>query len=284
MFWKKWFENKKDTEFVQNLEAHLDVKAIVLTDIGNVRSNNEDRALFIRPSTDLERSEKGFLAILADGMGGHNSGEIASSLAVETITKKYYRDKGSGIQLLLKSFQEANLNIYNSALKNSRNKGMGTTCSGVLIKKDYISIVHVGDSRIYLLQENILMQISEDHTYVMDLYKNGVISADEINTHPEKNILTRALGTKLEIEFQCETLKQTPNTIQKILICSDGLYDYINQQEIQDLLLTLSTSDSANQLIQLAKQRGGHDNITLVLIEFVSKEPNLELKETKSFD
>ncbi|NOT37388.1 MAG: Stp1/IreP family PP2C-type Ser/Thr phosphatase [Saprospiraceae bacterium] len=283
MFWKKWFFNNEE-EVLQNFEDYLDVKAIVLTDVGNVRTNNEDRALFIRPSTNLERNEKGFLAILADGMGGHSSGEVAAGIALDTIQRVYYKEKGNDKQLLNKAFSEANENIFRSAHKNSKNKGMGTTCSTILIKKNKIYLAHVGDSRIYFLNNGQLQQISEDHTYVMDLFRNGMIKEDEINNHPERNILTRAMGTKEKVEFQILEIDLIPQEIEKILICSDGLYEYIKTNEIQDILNRNTISEAAHHLVRVAKQRGGHDNITLVLMDFIQREIQNELKETKSFD
>jgi PPM family protein phosphatase len=281
---KSIFEKWKYSKEYKIDKVDFDVKAIILTDNGNVRQNNEDAARFVRPTNVNLRKEKGFLAILADGMGGHASGEVASNLAVDHISKLYYRTKDTGLLYLAKLFNEANSLIYHASLKNQMHNGMGTTCSAVLIEKEEISIVHIGDSRIYILSEENLYQVSEDHTYVLELLKANLISPKEVLNHPDKNILSRAMGTKSQIEIQSKKLSFKTKSVSKIFVCSDGLYEYISDLELGKILTGPNIGDMATYLMNLAKQRGGHDNITFIILDFIPMENDEKLRETKAYN
>jgi PPM family protein phosphatase len=281
MFWKKWLSDKPEES---SAEVSGDLRAIVLSDVGCVRTNNEDSALFIRPSNLRVRANKGFLSIVADGMGGHAAGEIASRMAIDTVSKTYFDRDESSEESLFFALTKANRNIWQSAAKNVQQKGMGTTCTAIAIVDTRLYLAHVGDSRAYLLKKGQLFQLSKDHTYVQTLVDQGVITPTEAEKHPERNVLTRAMGTHSKVEIDVAALPHAFEDDDRLFLCSDGLYDYLSNDEIAQLLLQPSLSESAAQLISLAKQRGGHDNITVLLVERVPAETFQTIRPTEEID
>jgi PPM family protein phosphatase len=267
MFWKKWVTDNA-TETTNNESS--DFRAVVVTDVGCVRTNNEDAARFIRPAQASVRSDKGFLAIVADGMGGHAAGEVASQLAIETITKTYYQQEDAAEASLYVAFSKANRAIWQAAARNSRQKGMGTTCTAVALSGHALLLMHVGDSRAYLYKNGQLTQLTTDHTYVQQLVDEGVISPGDADKHPERNVLTRAMGTHQKVEVDIvKTLPAFENS-NRLMLCSDGLHDYLSRDELATLLNVTLLNEAAQAMVELAKQRGGHDNITVLLVERVS--------------
>jgi serine/threonine protein phosphatase PrpC len=203
-------------------------------------------------------------------MGGHAAGEIASQLAVETVAKTYYQREESPEESLFLALTKANRAIWQTAGRNSRQRGMGTTCTAVAICNNRLYLAHVGDSRFYLLKNGQLLQLSTNHTYVQSLVAQGVITTAEAEKHPERNVLTRAMGTHNKVEIDVAVLSQTFRDEDRLLLCTDGLYDYLSSDEIAQLLLIPTLNEAAQQLVELAKRRGGHDNITVLLVERVS--------------
>ncbi len=286
MFWKKWLSDKLTDEASVNLTGlpSGDLRAVVLSDVGCVRTNNEDAARFVRPATLTVRATKGFLAIVADGMGGHAAGEVASQLAVETVAKTYYQREESAEESLFLALTKANRAIWQTASRNSRQRGMGTTCTAISICDGHLFLAHVGDSRAYLLKNGQLLQLSTDHTYVQSLVEQGVISVAEAEKHPERNVLTRAMGTHNKVEIDVIALPQAFQDEDRLLLCTDGLYDYLNSDEIAQLLMISALNEAARGLVELAKQRGGHDNITVLLVERVSLETFQTARPTQEID
>lgn len=281
MFWKKWLSTEKPTAEIPLESSNGDLRAVVLSDVGCVRTNNEDAARFVRPSNSAIRLQKGFLAIVADGMGGHAAGEIASQLAVETIAKTYYQREEVPEESLFLAFTKANREIWQAASRNSRQRGMGTTCTTMAISDSRLFMAHVGDSRAYLFQNGQLFQLSTDHTYVQTLVEQGVITPAEAEKHPERNVLTRAMGTHAKVEIDVVCLSQSFQENDRILLCTDGLYDYLSNEEIAQFLLLPQLSETAQQLVEYAKQRGGHDNITVILVEKVTHDTFQTAKPTE---
>ncbi len=271
MFWKKWFSEKK-SQTVEEPSLTTDLRALVVSDVGCVRTNNEDSARFIRSANVKVRREKGFLAVVADGMGGHAAGEVASKLAVETVAESYYAREESVEESLYFALSKANRVIWQTANRHSKHKGMGTTCTAVVIRDRHIHLAHVGDSRAYLYKNGQLFQISTDHTYVQSLVSQGVITLEEAEKHPERNILTRAMGTNQKLEIDVLSVAQPFEDGDRLLLCSDGLYDYLSNDEIMKFLVISQLNEAAQEMIETAKQRGGHDNITLLLVERVLPE------------
>ena len=234
-------------------------KVAYITDVGVKRSSNQDAVFF---SEDLN------LCIVADGMGGHNAGEIASELAVETIKNYIEFNKKiiSNTDLILNSINEANSKIYLESIKNEKYSGMGTTCSLFLCEDSNIFIGHVGDSRIYYITDDLINQLTEDHTLVESLVKSGEITREAAKLHPKRNVILRALGTDSDVKI--DTFQYSVVNKSKILICSDGLTSEISDEEIFDIINNNTLEKSVEVLVSRANEYGGADNITVLLSEF----------------
>lgn len=237
-----------------------------LTDIGLVRGKNQD-STFASGEFELP------LFIIADGMGGHNGGEIASNDAISIIkevfleNKKALNSRENIIKVIDKSIQIANKEIYKKSLELLEYKGMGTTVSLCYIFNSYIYIGHVGDSRVYLIEDDNIHQITEDHSLVNELLKRGEITKDEAQIHPKKNIITRAVGTSYDIEVDIKEYKYKRRN--RLLLCTDGLSNMLSELDILDI----SKQDKAlveigEELLNKAKANGGFDNISLIIVEF----------------
>ncbi len=280
------FRRKKKKSPQPELQSQLsrDYRAVAATDVGSVRDNNEDNLIFSRPFDKDKRIEKGCLALVADGMGGHSKGELASKLATEIITRSYFDSSLDILEALKQAFEKANKTIYQQASKSARTKGMGTTCTAVVLLQDRIYLGHVGDSRAYLLNNEHLIQLSCDHTYVQHLLDKGMIQQEEALSHPQRNIITRAMGTNAKLNADYSEQKVRFEEGDKLLLCSDGLYEYLPTHEIQDIIGQYSLNDAAHAMIQLAKKRGGHDNISVLIVEAVYEESDTYNKETQKLN
>jgi protein phosphatase len=288
MFWRK---KNKDKAAQINTAAPEDtgsstIKVVVKTDLGNVRTNNEDAGSFFKVADENIIREKGYLLLVADGMGGHNAGEVASKMAVEIIHEEYFKSGGDSNKekLLSKAFNAANKKIFDLASANESYKGMGTTCTALVVIGKTIYYAHAGDSRAYLYKNNAITRLTEDHTYVQQLVKNGDITAAEADTHPQRNILTNAMGTKPALRVDTGAAATTFDEGDRLLLCSDGLYDYLNDNELATALRYESLQDAADYLVDEAKRRGGKDNITVVLAEKTATLNETALKLTRDVD
>ncbi|HMG67490.1 MAG TPA: Stp1/IreP family PP2C-type Ser/Thr phosphatase [Chitinophagaceae bacterium] len=280
------FSKKKKSQ-PQNDSKEYDtgtVKSVIVSDLGNIRTNNEDIGLFFRIADEEVSRAKGCLMMVADGMGGHNAGEVASRMAADIISHEYFKLNGSAEKSLVKSYELANKNIFEMSMSNKSVKGMGTTCTTLVIADKIIYFAQVGDSRAYLLKNSTISRITEDQTYVQELVKSGEITAAEASTHPKRNILTNAMGTKESLRVDTGKFALPFEEKDRLMICSDGLYEYLNDDEIARILGGNSLHQAANELVDEAKKRGGHDNITVVLAEKVSGTNGTIEKQTKDFD
>lgn len=259
----------------------VDYKAYALSDVGMVRTNNEDNLIFIKPHDKEILQTKGCLAIVADGMGGHNCGEVASEMAIDVISEVYYKLDLNVEEALRKSVLNANKIIFNAGQKDGKRKGMGTTCTAVVLLGDQIIVGHVGDSRAYYVQGNQIKRMTKDHTYVEYLIAKGVVSEAERDSHPDGNIITKALGTHKLLDPDVFKIKYPFSVEAKILICSDGLYEYLKDDEMLRIVKNNDSSIAVKKLIQLAKNRGGHDNISALLIEQANKSKIISQKNTQ---
>jgi len=239
------------------------------TDVGLVRKINEDSFICEK----LEGYDDLYLYIVADGMGGHNAGEVASSMAVQQIAE-YIKRNIDSINLEDKEIQNlienailyANEKVYKTSILKSNYLGMGTTLSMILAKNNRIYIGHVGDSRIYLIRDNVILRLTEDHSLVAELIKAGTIKPEEANSHPQKNVITRALGTEYTIESDVSQWDLQNNDI--ILICTDGLSNVVCEEDMAYILLNTSDLNEACEvLINKANESGGFDNITAVVVQ-----------------
>lgn len=238
----------------------------VESDIGLKRTINEDRAAF------FERPDHLKIAILADGMGGHNAGDVASEMAVSGMQSLFLH--ASSEQLATKEAQKQwlrdavshlNYEIYQYSLSHEGCQGMGTTLIAVLFDRDFAYISHVGDSRVYHFTSQDVQLITRDHSYVNILVENGEISEEEAQHHPKKNFILKALGTDAAIEPDFYEVALTSTSY--LLICSDGLSNKLTIDEMVAILtLPISLVDKGKKLVQRANDCGGEDNISLVLV------------------
>jgi|HubBroStandDraft_1064217.scaffolds.fasta_scaffold00190_5 serine/threonine protein phosphatase PrpC len=245
----------------------FEIDASVLTHMGKVRTNNEDSVTFVRPNAAEARKSHGVLAVVADGMGGHEAGELASKLAAEGIARGYYRSCATPPEALADAFREANREIFETSAKDPGLKGMGTTCVAAAILDDLAWWAWVGDSRLYLLRRGRIYRMSEDHTVVHEMVRRGLLTAEEAHCHPERSALARAMGTRESIELAVGAQPIHLADGDRLLLCSDGLHDLLTDEEIAEYAGETLVAASAERLLLLALERGGFDNISIVLLE-----------------
>ncbi len=229
------------------------MKVYAITDIGRVRTLNED-------SYYLPRVGERFCAV-ADGMGGHNAGEVASAMAVQAFSE-YMRDVETITgQALRAAVERANGDIYRAALDNEGMSGMGTTFSALAQQDGDVLLAHVGDSRVYLVRHGAIMQLTTDHTLVEEMVRKGVLTPREARFHPRRNIITRALGTDYRVEVDVIQLAARPGDVY--FLCSDGMTNYVEEQDILHAALKEADWDEKLRgLVSAALENGGADNIT----------------------
>lgn len=229
------------------------MKSIVRTDVGRVRKQNEDSVY----AADAQR-----LFAVADGMGGHRAGEVASSMAVEALRARL-QARQPDLRLMRQAFEEANLRISCAAEKDERLQGMGTTMTALWQTERSVLIAHVGDSRVYLLRGGRLRQVTDDHSVVAELLRCGLITPQEARRHPYRNVITRSLGSAPTVEVDLLEREREPGDLW--LLCTDGLSNMLTDREMEALLVSLSPQKAADALMQKALEAGGTDNITLIL-------------------
>ncbi len=242
-----------------------EVEASLLSDIGCCRETNEDAGRIIRPTGPQVLAEKGTLLIVADGMGGCEGGEIASQLAIQTIGRSYYANRSQISAALIDAFTEANDDIHRFSLERPDLKGMGTTCTALVLRDDLAWVAYVGDTRLYLIRNGGIYRMVEDHSAVMELVKQGVVTLQEARRHADRNVILRALGTH---ERVCVSTWNAPlpiRTWDRFVLCTDGLYDQIEDEEIRNATEAATPAAACCILIALARQRGGGDNITVAV-------------------
>lgn len=241
------------------------IKAYAKSDVGKVREVNED-AFYISNSLDEVQ-----LYMLADGMGGYNGGEIASKLAIQSAKnyiennfKEIEKDKDSIIQLIGSSIEYANMVVYEKAKENKELSGMGTTLEVCLIYNNRAFIGHVGDSRIYRIRKEFMRKLTQDHSYVQKLVKDGTITQEEAAHHPQKNMLMKALGCNAFVEPDVMVKGFLKDDI--LIMNSDGLTNLVSQEEIFKEAKK-NIEQATKNLVQMANDNGGYDNITVIIIK-----------------
>lgn len=236
------------------------------TDKGLVREINEDSYNVIAGG-----AETPYVFIIADGMGGHNCGEVASSAAVEYISNSIVQDSrrflpvGSCDAEIRKLVEDTNSVVYQKSLERPEANGMGTTLTMAVIVNTTITVAHVGDSRLYLIRAGKIQQVTEDHSYIEELVKNGSITREEAEHHPRKNVITRAIGCLPELEVDILSLTIEKNDIY--ILCTDGLTNMLGEGEIIKMVKNNEPDAACSQLIEAAKKQGGEDNITVIVIK-----------------
>ena len=244
------------------------------TNVGMKRQHNEDNYCLM---------EDDHLYVVADGMGGHASGEVASQMAIDTLgeffrmtaadpeaTWPYKMDKSKGYEenRLITGIKLANLRIYETAQRDTRKRGMGTTIVGILVVEDGVLIAHVGDSRVYRLRDGQLEQLTVDHSLLNDYIKMKNLTEEEIENFQYKNVIVRALGMKESVKV--DTMLDRPHPGDIYVLCSDGLCGPASDEEIREITMTTPDLQAAcSQLIQRANDAGGPDNITVILAKVI---------------
>ncbi|QAA33260.1 Stp1/IreP family PP2C-type Ser/Thr phosphatase [Clostridium manihotivorum] len=231
----------------------------IKTDVGNKRSLNEDFASYYEGDSYK-------IYVVTDGMGGHNAGEVASKMAAEGLISYFTENYGTidEDKILKASIEYVNKSLYQYSLSDTTFSGMGTTLTACFATKDLIQIANVGDSCCLGIVDDNIIKITRDHSLVQELLDSGSISEEEAKHHPRKNVITRAMGTSLSVEVDIFDI--TASGFHTLILCSDGLTNEVTNEEIKDLIKSRSNYDEAcTALVDLAKDRGGKDNITVMI-------------------
>lgn len=251
------------------------MKAVFKTDRGKIRQHNEDNGgVFLN-----ENGQR--LAIVADGMGGHRAGDVASEMALQHLQKQWesslkLQTADEAEEWLKKNVEKTNHLLFEHSKAVSECEGMGTTIVAAICTDRFVSIVNVGDSRCYILNENGFQQLTNDHSLVNELVRSGQISKEDAEHHPMKNVVLRALGTEETVNMDVKTIIFEED--DQLLLCSDGLSNKVTEAEICNILKgQQSLDEKATELVELANNNGGEDNITLVIVEYTD---SLEVGDT----
>lgn len=240
------------------------MKSFGATDIGRVRKINED--------SYYNDPEHLGLYIIADGMGGHQAGEVASSLAVETLStilREHLMDRNFSLadieHVLRSAVERTNQTVYSLATSQPGYSGMGTTVVVCIVREGHAHIAHIGDSRAYLVRQRVLKQLTTDHSLVQELLDKGRITEAEAEDHPRKNILTRALGTDPVVEV--DTMSVQLQKGDTLMMCTDGISNHVDRQELLELISDNPPESACMEIIRVANSRGGFDNMTILIVE-----------------
>lgn len=264
-------EDKVQWTAIFSKGGYMELEFAALTDVGQVRQKNEDSHGRYLPDDDSERDTKGVMFVVADGMGGHRGGEIASQLAVETVISLYYASNDSEPAALLEQcFAEANRRILEKSTSEVDLFGMGTTCTTMVARPGEAFFAHVGDSRAYILRDGEFRQVTEDHSLVGEMVRSGILSSEDAQHHPKRNVITRSLGTQHNLATD---LPETPFPLQDgdvFLICSDGLTSMVSDDKLKKVLSSNDPKTACHKLVDMANATGGKDNITVQVVKVVS--------------
>ncbi len=230
-----------------------------LTNQGKVRKNNQDSFYY-------QIAEDGTVGLVCDGMGGAAAGDLASRLAANTFVEKLSCPTSSVEELMENALEGANEAVYQYSVEHPECAGMGTTLVAAVVMDRTAHIINIGDSRCYYLDEDGIRQITEDHSVVADMVRQGIITPEQARVHPKKNLITRALGTRMNRSGDLFTVKLKPNSV--LLLCSDGLTNQVTDQEILFEVLYGGPPESCCQrLVDIVLRRGAPDNVTVVLMK-----------------
>ncbi len=244
-------------------QLRLDVAQ--LTDVGRKRPHNEDNMAYVIPKDPQVMARKGALFIVADGMGGHAAGEVASEIAVDTVSYSYYQDDSEDVATsLLHAIKRANSLIHQRAAENMLRSGMGTTCVAAVLRGNVAYIANVGDSRAYLMRHGHGKQVSQDHSWVAEQVRAGLLTEDQARSHAQRNVITRCLGTQSEVEVDVFTEQLEEG--DSLILCTDGLSGLVGDDELRVIVDQFVPQESVYHLVERANENGGPDNITAIVI------------------
>jgi len=246
-----------------------------LSDIGCQRENNEDNYSYWEPASEEQFARKGRLAIIADGMGGYEGGQEASHLAIEAIEEVYAQaTEGDPQAWLINGFFAAHQRIVAEADLRPELQGMGTTCTAAALLGHELYFAHLGDSRLYLIRDHSITRLTRDHSYVGRLIEHGLLRAEEAEAHPQRHILTAALGAGMTITPDFPERPIDLETGDTLLLCTDGLWGLLKDSELLQTVDSHELDEACRQLVATAKERGGPDNITVQLLRITSNGRN----------
>lgn len=237
------------------------------SDVGCVRNQNEDSYVLYEATDKRQLAEKGHLVLVCDGMGGAKGGRVASGMAVEEISNSYYLSNTGDVRTgITQAIKNANARIHQRAKNEEGLNGMGTTAVAAILLGDQAYIAHVGDSRCYLIRNKEISALTEDHTVVQKMVRQGLITTEQARNHPEGHILSRSVGVHADVEIDI-TLEPVDLQAGDILVlCSDGLHGQVEDHEILQIAVANPAQRAVEKLIALAKERGGPDNITVQIV------------------
>lgn len=243
----------------------------IKSDVGRVRKNNEDYITFFVPTDVEELKKSGSLFIVADGVGGAAKGEVASHFAADTVVYEYYNNEEvPPAERLARAMQYASREIFNHSQENGKFTRMATTMVAALVLQNNLIVAHVGDSRLYLIREGKIKQITRDHSVVAEMVRNGAMTEEEARTSKAKNRISRSIGG--EADVQVDVSAPIPlNLNDRILLCSDGLTRYLDGETLMAATLKGEVETVSKELVKCANDQGGADNVSVVLLEIVEK-------------
>lgn len=243
------------------------MEAVGLTDVGCHRENNEDNYAYWEPQDEAAFQRLGRLAVVADGMGGAEGGQHASRIAVEAVCEIYPGSpEPDPQQRLLESFREANDRVQQEARAKPMLHGMGTTLTACAIVGNSLYFAHIGDSRLFLVRAGEARQLSRDHSLVARLIESGTIRPEDAETHPQKHVLTAAVGVAEDLQPDMPSAPIELRSSDVLILCTDGLWGQMTTAEIAEIASKSAPQNACKSLVQLAKQRGGPDNITVQIL------------------
>lgn len=255
--------------FNRSKKEKMKVRVSGITDVGLKRHNNQDAFLAL-PALGSPTQDQA-LMVVADGMGGHASGEVASEMAIRCIQRdlsfegKNFKISDADLdEYMIEVLENANTEIFTKG-SNSNEGVMGTTCTAAFVSNENLYLAHVGDSRAYMFRNDKLSQITQDHSWVMDQVALGNLTEDQARSHPNRNIITQALGIQQSVDVQFKSISLNKN--DTVVLCSDGLHGLVKDYDIQNVLAESNIKEALDNLLKLAILAGGHDNITVVLGE-----------------
>lgn len=245
------------------------MKIVGNSDIGKKRTKNEDsfRFGFFKDGTSW--------AVVCDGMGGAAAGQVASTLTADMVSEKMQKSYNSSMpyrsieNMLLSAVTTANVTVYDCSKADKKLSGMGTTIVACVIKDSTACIAHVGDSRAYHISQGEIHQVTKDHSLVQEMLDKGQITANEIDNHPQRNIITRAIGTRETVDIDFDCVELAPD--DTIILCTDGLSGSLSNESMLSIFVKSSFDDLAKELIAAANDAGGPDNITVVAMQNIGK-------------
>jgi PPM family protein phosphatase len=249
---------------------HLRPDGAMRTDTGVVRSLNEDSVAFVAPPAGDPAASRGSLMLVADGMGGHAAGEVASALAVETVRRVYYELGGATPEVLAAAFVAAHRAILSWAESNPDCKGMGTTCTALAVRDGQAWLAHIGDSRAYLLRAGVMTQLSDDQTLVAQMVRDGKLTPEQAQNSPINNVILEALGAKEAISpiVWADPLPLAGGDI--LVLCSDGLSGVVADATIVEHIARFPPAEACDALIETAKAAGAPDNVSVGVFQMVA--------------